>query len=96
MNTRIKSTVPSAGKPIKTTIYSVLQVIKTLYIVVVTYKPVTKGGIIMKTNEILHIIFSNGGFDNFNHWSEKEIAKWVRANFTCSYYVSRQVAKVLV
>lgn len=50
----------------------------------------------MKTDEILHIIFSQGGFDNFNHWSEKEIAKWVRTNFDCSYYVSRQVAKVLI
>lgn len=49
----------------------------------------------MRTQEILDDIIGNGGFDNFNHWTEKEIAEWVRANFSCSYYVSKRVAKQL-
>ena len=29
----------------------------------------------MKTNQILSNITSNGGFDNFNKWNQKEIAE---------------------
>ena len=49
----------------------------------------------MKTNEIVRVIEGNGGFDNFNHWTEKEVAQWVKANYPCSYYVAKNVAKYL-
>lgn len=49
----------------------------------------------MRTEEILTLINESGGFDNFNHWSEKEVAQWVRSNYNCSYYVSIKVARVI-
>lgn len=49
----------------------------------------------MRTNEIIRVIEGNGGFDNFNHWTEKEVAQWVKANYPCSYYVAKNVAKYL-
>ena len=50
----------------------------------------------MKTMEILEIVESNGCFDNFRNWTEKEIAEWVYYNFDCSKYVAKNVAKYLV
>lgn len=49
----------------------------------------------MKTNEILKNIKDCGGFNNWRHWTENEVAQWVRVNFDCSYYVSKQVAKCI-
>lgn len=49
----------------------------------------------MKTNQILANIRSNGGFDNFNRWSRKEIAEWVHSNFDCSKYVANNVSLYL-
>lgn len=49
----------------------------------------------MKTMEIINYFEENGGFDNFNHWNEKEIAEYIEANFDCSKYVAKQVAKYL-
>lgn len=46
----------------------------------------------MKTNEILNCINSNGGFDNFNHWTEKEIAEYIYNSYNCSKYVAKRVA----
>lgn len=50
----------------------------------------------MKPNEILSNINSNGGFDNLNKWTVKEIATWVRANFNCTHYASMKVARQLL
>lgn len=50
----------------------------------------------MKTKEILECINSNGGFDNFCHWNEKDVAVWVRYTFHCSRYVAKNVARELV
>ena len=47
----------------------------------------------MTTNEILKSIKENGGFDNINKWTKKEIAEYIKANFNCSVYVSNQVSK---
>ena len=49
----------------------------------------------MTTAKILKNIEGNGGFSQFNKWSKKQIAEWVKANFSCSGYVSKQVAKSL-
>jgi len=49
----------------------------------------------MKTDEILRDIWSDGGFNNFNHWTKKEIATWVKANYNCSRYVANRVAEYL-
>ena len=49
----------------------------------------------MRTQEILDYIDNEGGFDNFNHWNRSEIAVWVRAEFGCSLYVARNVARYL-
>jgi hypothetical protein len=46
----------------------------------------------MKTNKILSEIRNNGGFDNFNRWSRKEIAEWVENYFNCSKYVANNVS----
>jgi hypothetical protein len=46
----------------------------------------------MKTKEILDCINSNGGFDNFNNWNQKEIAEYIESNFNCSKYVAKNVA----
>lgn len=49
----------------------------------------------MTTTEILSNIRGNGGFNNFNKWSKKEIAEWVKSNFNCSNYVAKKVAEQL-
>lgn len=49
----------------------------------------------MTTSEILSNINSNGGFDNFNKWNEKQIADWVKSNFNCSSYIAKKVASQL-
>lgn len=41
-------------------------------------------------------IKDNGGFDNFNHWNQKEVAKWVKANYECSMKVAMEVAEVIM
>lgn len=46
----------------------------------------------MRTKEILADIESNGGFNNFNHWSLKEIKTWVLSSYPCSGYVAEKVA----
>lgn len=47
----------------------------------------------MKAIEIIKIIKENGGFNNWRHWSEKEIAWWVYCNYPCTKYTAKQVAK---
>lgn len=47
----------------------------------------------MKTKEIIKLIKDSGGFNNWRHWTIKEVATWVRYNFDCSYSVSINVAK---
>ena len=49
----------------------------------------------MKTIEIIENIRSNGGFNNWHHWTEKEVAEWVKANFPCSNYVAKKVAAII-
>lgn len=41
-------------------------------------------------------IKDNGGFDNFNHWNQKQVAKWVKANYECSMKVAMEVAEVIM
>lgn len=41
-------------------------------------------------------IKDNGGFDNFNRWNQKEVAKWVKANYECSMKVTMEVAEVIM
>ena len=41
-------------------------------------------------------IKDNGGFDNFNHWNQKEVAKWVKANYHCTMKVAMEVAKEIM
>ncbi len=50
----------------------------------------------MKTNEILKNISECGGFNNWNHWTKKECAEWVKANYNCSHYVASNIAKYIV
>lgn len=50
----------------------------------------------MRTSEILDNISSNGGFDNFHGWTEKQIADWIRNYFECSRYVAANVAYELL
>ena len=50
----------------------------------------------MRTQEIVAEINGNGGFDNFNHWSKKEVAEWVKANYPCSSYVAEKVAEEIM
>lgn len=50
----------------------------------------------MKTMEVLQNIRGNGGFDNFRHWSKKEVAEWVYNNYDVSKYVANKVASYLV
>lgn len=45
----------------------------------------------MKTKEIL-IELKELGFNNWNHWTTKECAEYVMANFDCSRYVAKNVA----
>lgn len=53
--------------------------------------------VIMKndTESILLNIRGNGGFNNYNHWSKKEIAEWVKSNFNCSAYIAKRVASYI-
>lgn len=46
----------------------------------------------MTTSEILKNIRENGGFDNFNNWTRKEIKEWVLAEYHPSKYVAEQVS----
>ena len=41
-------------------------------------------------------IKNNGGFDNFNHWNKKEVAKWVKTNYHCTMKVAMEVAEVIM
>ena len=50
----------------------------------------------MKTMEILKSIESNGGFDNWQHWNEEDVAEWVYYNYECSKYVAKRVASYLI
>ena len=50
----------------------------------------------MKKIEILQDILDNGGFDNVNEWTKKQIAEWVRSNYNCSAYIAKEVAFYLV
>lgn len=50
----------------------------------------------MVTEQILTNIRENGGFNNFHCWNKKEVAEWVKANFTCSKYVANRVAEYIV
>lgn len=50
----------------------------------------------MKTDDILKDISENGGFSNWRRWNQKECAEWVRANYECSNYVARNVARYIV
>lgn len=47
------------------------------------------------TKEVLKSIESEGGFNNWQHWNEKELAEWVEANYHCSKYVAKNVAPYL-
>jgi hypothetical protein len=49
----------------------------------------------MKTTEILSNIKSNGGFDNFNKWTTKQIVEYIKANYPCSTYVAQKVANLI-
>lgn len=53
-------------------------------------------GIKMNSKEVLKEIWDVGGFDNFNHWDEKQCADWVQANYDCSRSVAMTVAKKIV
>jgi hypothetical protein len=46
-------------------------------------------------HEILKEIRENGGFDNLNRWSEKEIAEYIFSNFYCTKYTAKKVAYYL-
>ena len=50
----------------------------------------------MKTNEILKSISECGGFNNWQHWTKKECAEWVKAKYNCSNYVANNVAYYIV
>lgn len=41
-------------------------------------------------------IKNNGGFDNFNHWNQKQVAEWVKANYHCSMKIAMEVAEVIM
>ena len=41
-------------------------------------------------------IRDNGGFDNFNHWNQKQVAKWVKANYECNMKIAMEVAEVIM
>ncbi len=49
----------------------------------------------MKTNQILKDIRENGGFNNFNKWSKKEVKQWVKSTYNCSNYVAGKVADAI-
>lgn len=49
----------------------------------------------MKTCDVLKLIKEQGGFNNWQHWSKKEVAIWVKANYHCSTYISRKVASLI-
>ena len=49
----------------------------------------------MRAQDIVLLISSQGGFDNFRNWNQKEIAMWVRTNFNCSSYVAERVAQYI-
>lgn len=40
-------------------------------------------------------IKDNGGFDNINHWDQKKVAEWVKANYECTMKVAMEVAEVI-
>lgn len=40
-------------------------------------------------------IKDNGGFDNINHWDQKKVAEWVKANYKCTMKVAMEVAEVI-
>ena len=46
----------------------------------------------MTTDEIIITIAGEGGFNNYNHWTKKEVAEWVFENYPCSKYVAKRVA----
>ena len=46
----------------------------------------------MNTQQILDEIEKEGGFDNWQHWNDKQLAKWVQNYFECSAYVAKKVA----
>ena len=41
-------------------------------------------------------IKNNGGFDNFNHWNQKQVAEWVKTNYHCSMKIAMEVAEVIM
>lgn len=49
----------------------------------------------MNTQQILSDIAKEGGFDNYQHWNEKDLAEWVQANYDCTAYVAKNVAPYL-
>lgn len=49
----------------------------------------------MRTNEIIRLIDSEGGFNNWRKWTLKEVAEWVYNNYPCSRYVAMNVARYI-
>lgn len=41
-------------------------------------------------------IEEGGGFDNFNHWNQNEVAEWVKANYECNMKIAMEVAEVIM
>lgn len=41
-------------------------------------------------------IEDSGGFDNFNHWNQNEVAEWVKANYECKMKIAMEVAEVIM
>ena len=41
-------------------------------------------------------IKNNGGFDNFNHWNQKQVAEWVKTNYHCSIKIAMEIAEVIM
>lgn len=41
-------------------------------------------------------IKNNGGFDNFNHWNQKEVAEWVKTNYHCTMKIAMEITEVIM
>lgn len=51
--------------------------------------------LIPTSTDILRNIKEDGGFNNWQKWNVNEVAKWIKANYSCSKKVAEEVAMLI-